>query len=219
MLNRRPAPIAYHTIQNLTQEAETHTERLARIRAQLGADDGRAHGSIDDVEDEAAAGQDAADAHADDTDAEEQPASRQQAGADSSKRAHGQDAAAAQGQHGSQKLVRGKKKGKRKRDPERKRPDKPGERQRAELKQQLLAKGLPEGGREGPADGGKGRQHRTDSKRGGKVADRQQMPTKMSVVKLLLSNAQVKQCAPTCAHRLFNTCVDAACTDVHSSAA
>ena len=86
-----------------------------------------------------------------------------------------------QGHHGGQKLVTGKKKGKRKRDPERKRPGKPGKRQRAELKKQLLAKGLPEGGREGHADDGKGRKHRRQSKRAAKLADGQQMPKKVSV--------------------------------------
>ena len=165
------------------QEAETHAERLARIRAQLSADDGRPHGSDGGAEEQAAAGEDAGEASADDTDAdEEQPAARPGTDADSSGRKHGKDAAAVQEKHGDQKPVRGKKKGKRKRDPERKRP---GKRQRAEIKQQLLASGSPGGGAEGPAVDGKGSRRRTKGKRPGRLAIGQQMPAKLSVAKPL----------------------------------
>ena len=115
-----------------TQEVETHTERLARLRAQLSADDGQVRGTGGGM-DSLAAAQEAADgASASDSDAEsEGAAQRNEANGRGS-----QEDKAVDGQSG-----RGKKKGKRKRDAERKRP---GKRQRAELKQQRSAAGLPQ---------------------------------------------------------------------------
>jgi hypothetical protein len=139
------------------QETETHTERLARIRTQLNTDNGHVHARGPD--EQAAADEEAEQASAytddDDNDAEEeQPAARSETGLDSPRRMYGKDTAAVPGHNGT-------KKGKRKRDSERKRP---GKRQRAEMKQRLMAGGLPAGGVEGPADDGQGSGHVTKGK-------------------------------------------------------
>ena len=114
-----------------TQEVETHTERLARLRSQLSADDGQ------DRSNGAAAAHAAADEEADDAGASDSEAEPEQAAAQDT--ANGRSA-----QHlqvADERPRKGRKKGKRKRELERKRP---GKRQRAELRQQQSAAGLPQ---------------------------------------------------------------------------
>ena len=101
-----------------------------RIRSQLSADDGQGHG-INGRTTQPAADEAADDTRASDSDAEEDRAALRD-GVQS--RSLQRETAA------DEKLRRAKKKGKRKRDMERKRP---GKRQRAELKQQLTAAGVP----------------------------------------------------------------------------
>ena len=111
---------------------ETHTERLARIRSQLSADDGQGRGSGGRTDAHPAVDEAADDASASDSDAEEdRPALRDRVDSISLQRETAVD----------EKPRTAKKKGKRKRDMERKRP---GKRQRAELRHQLIAAGVPQ---------------------------------------------------------------------------
>ena len=112
---------------------ETHTERLARLRSQLNADDGQDRGTGGGMESPAAAKEAADSASASDRDAGSEGAVLRNE-AERGRSLQEEKATVDQSS-------RGKKKGKRKRDAERKRP---GKRQRAELKQQRSAAGLPQ---------------------------------------------------------------------------